>query len=148
MQWIFVGKKNRRTKEVSSKHSVRCWLHEGVLNDEPELVGSANVKKYFPLKKKLFSKTQEYVKAVDGVSFTVKEGETLSIVGESGCGKSTTGRVLMKLLEATEGQIIFEGQDITHLNDDEIRPYRKEFQMVFQDPYASLNPRLTVQGNY
>lgn len=104
-----------------------------------------NVKKYFPLQRKLFSKKQDYVKAVDGVSFAVKEGETLSIVGESGCGKSTTGRVLMKLLEATEGKIIFEGKDITHLNDDEIRPYRKEFQMVFQDPYASLNPRLTVK---
>jgi oligopeptide/dipeptide ABC transporter ATP-binding protein len=104
-----------------------------------------NVKKYFPLQRKLFSKKQDYVKAVDGVSFAVKEGETLSIVGESGCGKSTTGRVLMKLLEATEGKIIFEGKDITNLNDDEIRPYRKEFQMVFQDPYASLNPRLTVK---
>lgn len=104
-----------------------------------------NVKKYFPLQRKLFSKKQDYVKAVDGVSFAVKEGETLSIVGESGCGKSTTGRVLMKLLEATEGKIIFEGKDITHLSDDEIRPYRKEFQMVFQDPYASLNPRLTVK---
>lgn len=104
-----------------------------------------NIKMYFPLKGKLFSKKKEYVKAVDGVSFTVKEGETLSIVGESGCGKSTTGRVLMKLLDATDGKIIFEGKDITDLNEDEIRPYRKEFQMVFQDPYASLNPRLTVK---
>lgn len=104
-----------------------------------------NIKKYFPIKKKLFSKKKGFVKAVDGVSFTVKKGETLSIVGESGCGKSTTGRVLMKLLDATEGRIIFEGQDITDLTDDEIRPLRKEFQMVFQDPYASLNPRLTVK---
>ncbi|MEK4484453.1 dipeptide ABC transporter ATP-binding protein [Psychrobacillus sp. FSL H8-0484] len=104
-----------------------------------------NVKKYFPLKKSLFKKEQEFVKAVDGVSFFVKEGETLSIVGESGCGKSTTGRVLMKLLEPTEGRILFEGKDITDLNDDQIRPYRKEFQMIFQDPYASLNPRLTIK---
>ena len=104
-----------------------------------------NVKKYFPLKKSLFKKEQEFVKAVDGVSFFVKEGETLSIVGESGCGKSTTGRVLMKLIEPTEGRIIFEGKDITDLNDDQIRPFRKEFQMIFQDPYASLNPRLTIK---
>ncbi|MEI4769083.1 dipeptide ABC transporter ATP-binding protein [Psychrobacillus sp. FJAT-51614] len=104
-----------------------------------------NVKKYFPLKKNIFNRNQEFVKAVDGISFFVKEGETLSIVGESGCGKSTTGRVLMKLLEPTEGRIIFEGQDITDLNDDQIRPFRKEFQMIFQDPYASLNPRLTIK---
>jgi len=104
-----------------------------------------NVKKHFPFKKGLFNRKPGYVKAVDGVSFTITEGETLSIVGESGCGKSTTGRVLMKLLEPTEGSIIFEGKDITNLSADEIRPYRKEFQMIFQDPYASLNPRLTVK---
>lgn len=104
-----------------------------------------NIKKHFPLPSKLFSKKNEVVKAVDGVSFTVNKGETLSIVGESGCGKSTTGRMIMKLLDLTEGKVIFEGQDITDMTDDEIRPLRKEFQMVFQDPYASLNPRLRVK---
>ncbi|PUB10746.1 ABC transporter ATP-binding protein [Paenisporosarcina sp. OV554] len=111
----------------------------------PSLLEVQNIKKYFPLKKKLFSRQQEYVKAVDGVSFQVQKGETLSLVGESGCGKSTTGRVLMKLLDATEGKVFFEGNDITNLNDDEIRPLRREFQMVFQDPYASLNPRLKIR---
>lgn len=104
-----------------------------------------NVKKYFPIPSKLFSRKKEFVKAVDGVSFTVNKGETLSIVGESGCGKSTTGRMIMKLLDITEGKVIFEGQDITDMTDDQIRPLRKEFQMVFQDPYASLNPRLTIK---
>lgn len=104
-----------------------------------------NVKKYFPIPSKLFSRKKEFVKAVDGVSFTVNKGETLSIVGESGCGKSTTGRMIMKLLDITEGKVIFEGQDITNMTDDQIRPLRKEFQMVFQDPYASLNPRLTIK---
>lgn len=104
-----------------------------------------NVKKYFPLPSRLFSRKKEFVKAVDGVSFTVNRGETLSIVGESGCGKSTTGRMIMKLLDITEGKVLFEGQDITDMSDDQIRPLRKEFQMVFQDPYASLNPRLTIK---
>ncbi|GKV69332.1 peptide ABC transporter ATP-binding protein [Sporosarcina sp. NCCP-2716] len=104
-----------------------------------------NVKKYFPMPSRLFSRKKEFVKAVDGVSFTVNRGETLSIVGESGCGKSTTGRMIMKLLDITEGKVIFEGQDITDMTDDQIRPLRKEFQMVFQDPYASLNPRLTIK---
>lgn len=104
-----------------------------------------NVKKYFPIPSKLFSRKKEFVKAVDGVSFTVNKGETLSIVGESGCGKSTTGRMIMKLLDITEGKLIFDGQDITNMTDDQIRPLRKEFQMVFQDPYASLNPRLTIK---
>ncbi|MDW0110738.1 ABC transporter ATP-binding protein [Sporosarcina aquimarina] len=104
-----------------------------------------NVKKHFPIPSKLFSRKKEVVKAVDGVSFTVNKGETLSIVGESGCGKSTTGRMIMKLLDITEGKVIFEGKDITNMTDDQIRPLRKEFQMVFQDPYASLNPRLTIK---
>ena len=109
-----------------------------------DLLEVQNLKKYFPLKNNFFGGKREFLKAVDGVSFSVKTGETLSIVGESGCGKSTTGRMLMKLTEPTEGKIIFEGQDITNMDDNEIRPLRKEFQMVFQDPYASLNPRLKV----
>lgn len=109
------------------------------------LLEARNIKMHFPLKKGMFSRKENFVKAVDGVSFTIKAGETLSIVGESGCGKSTTGRVLMKLLDPTEGRIIFEGEDITDFSADKIRPYRKEFQMIFQDPYASLNPRLTVK---
>lgn len=109
------------------------------------LLEARNIKMHFPLKKGMFSRKENFVKAVDGVSFTINAGETLSIVGESGCGKSTTGRVLMKLLEPTEGRIIFEGEDITDFSPDKIRPYRKEFQMIFQDPYASLNPRLTIK---
>lgn len=104
-----------------------------------------NIKKYFPFKKGVIKKTKGNVKAVDGLSFKIYEGETLSLVGESGCGKSTTGRVIMKLLEATEGKVIFEGEDITNYSPEKIRPYRKEFQMIFQDPYASLNPRMTIK---
>lgn len=104
-----------------------------------------NIKKYFPFKKGVIKKTKGNVKAVDGLSFKIYEGETLSLVGESGCGKSTTGRVIMKLLEATEGKVIFEGTDITNYSPEKIRPYRKEFQMIFQDPYASLNPRMTIK---
>lgn len=108
------------------------------------LVEVSNLKKYFPKKKGLFGKNKTFVKAVDDVSFSIKKGETLGLVGESGCGKSTTGRMIMKLLEVTEGRVLFEGKDITDLDDDEIRSIRKDFQMVFQDPYASLNPRMKV----
>lgn len=104
-----------------------------------------NIKKYFPFNKGVIKRTKGNVKAVDGLSFKIYEGETLSLVGESGCGKSTTGRVIMKLLEATEGRVIFEGEDITNYSPEKIRPYRKEFQMIFQDPYASLNPRMTIK---
>jgi oligopeptide transport system ATP-binding protein len=103
------------------------------------------LKKYFPITGGIFGRKQGEVKAVDDVSFYVKKGETLGIVGESGCGKSTTGRLLIRLIEASDGTIIFEDKEITSLSKSELRKTRRDIQMVFQDPYASLNPRHSVE---
>ncbi|HEY4599779.1 MAG TPA: dipeptide ABC transporter ATP-binding protein [Cerasibacillus sp.] len=104
------------------------------------------LKKYFPLKSdKLFSRKKPMLKAVDGVSFSVKKGETLGLVGESGCGKSTTGRAILKLLEPTAGEIFYKGENITTCKDERLRMLRKDMQLIFQDPYASLNPRKTIE---
>ncbi len=102
-----------------------------------------DLKKYFPLKRELFRERQE-VRAVDGVSFTLGHGETIGIVGESGCGKSTAAMAIMRLIEPTAGQVLFGGVDVTAMTKAQFRPYRKRMQILFQDPYASLNPRMSA----
>jgi peptide/nickel transport system ATP-binding protein len=104
-----------------------------------------DLRKHFPVTRGIiFQKQVGAVKAVDGISFDVAKGETMGLVGETGCGKSTTGRLLTRLLEPSDGVIEFEGKDITHLTRDEMRPLRKDIQIIFQDPYSSLNPRHTI----
>ena len=103
-----------------------------------------NLKKYFPIKRGLIQRKVGDVKAVDGISFDVNKGETLGLVGESGCGKTTTGHVILQLYPATSGEIIFEGQDLSKLKGEALRRIRPKMQMIFQDPHASLNPRMTV----
>lgn len=112
--------------------------------NKKELLQVQNLKQYFPIKKGILGRSINYIKAVDDISFTIYEKETVSIVGESGCGKSTTGRAILRLDEATSGKIIFQDKDLLELNNSAMRKVRKDLQVIFQDPFASLNPRQTV----
>jgi oligopeptide/dipeptide ABC transporter ATP-binding protein len=115
-----------------------------IRSDNSTILQVEDLKKYFPIRRGFFQRIASWVRAVENVSFMIKGGKTLGLVGESGCGKTTVARLILKLLEADEGKIIFAGQDITDLSEAEMKPLRKEIQIIFQDPYGSLNPRMTV----
>jgi oligopeptide/dipeptide ABC transporter ATP-binding protein len=125
-------------------HTTLTTGGDGQTRVGPFVLEVDGLKKHFPVRRGLLQRTRALVKAVDGVSFALEPGETLCLVGESGSGKSTVGRLVLRLIEATEGHVRLDGHDITHLDREEMRPWRKRMQIIFQDPYASLNPRLTA----
>ena len=133
------------TKDLVVSKAERDKQQKALFAQEP-LLQIKNLKTYFPIRNGFFGGITDYVKAVDDVSFDVYPGETLGLVGESGCGKTTTGRTILRLNEPTAGQMIYKGKDIAAFNEQELREFRKEVQIIFQDPYSSLNPRMTI-GN-
>ena len=130
-------------RELLITDEIRKKQHELLYSQEP-ILKVQNLKTWYPLRKGVFGRTYDYIKSVNDVSFDVYPGETLGLVGESGCGKTTLGRSILRLVEPTSGNVIFEGRDITKLNNKELREYRKQAQIVFQDPYSSLNPRICI----
>ena len=133
------------TKDLAIPESERVAKHKKLYEQKP-LMQIKNLKTYFPIRNGFFGGISDHVKAVDDVTFDVYPGETLGLVGESGCGKTTIGRTIIRLEEPTEGQMIYKGKDIAKMNTEELRLFRKDVQIIFQDPYSSLNPRMTI-GN-
>jgi peptide/nickel transport system ATP-binding protein len=134
---------NALTDRLIISAEERKQAHAQLYAQQP-ILQIKNIKTYFPLKKNILGKALSYVHAVDDVSFDVYPGETLGLVGESGCGKTTLGRTILRLIEPTYGEIIFEGKNITSISSAEMREMRKDIQIIFQDPYSSLNPRITI----
>ncbi|MFM7022934.1 MAG: ABC transporter ATP-binding protein [Flavobacteriales bacterium] len=137
----FLNSSTFQTIEITERE--RSKNHMALYASEP-ILKVKNLKTYFPLKKNWLGKTTEYVKAVDDLSFEVYEGETLGLVGESGCGKTTLGRTIIRLAEATEGDILYKGKNLLSMSEKEMAPFRKKMQIIFQDPYSSLNPRMPI----
>ncbi len=133
------------TKDLAIPESERTARQKELFAKEP-ILQIKNLKTYFPIKNGFFGGISDYVKAVDNITFDVYPGETLGLVGESGCGKTTCGRTIIRLEKPTEGEMIYKGKDIAKMNADELRIFRKDLQIIFQDPYSSLNPRMTI-GN-
>src|SRR5246500_5202477 len=132
---------------VQQRNTSRCaapGTRERWAPNMTALLEATDLVKHFPASRNLFGRPTSFVKAVDGVSFKVEGGETLALVGESGCGKSTVSRLVLRLIEADAGTVRFEGRDLSTLNADQLRGFRRDAQIIFQDPYASLNPRMTV----
>ena len=133
------------TKDLVISTKQRKLKHDEIYSQDP-ILKINNLKTYFPVRNGFFGGITSYVKAVDNISFDVYKGETLGLVGESGCGKTTCGRTILRLEEPTSGKIVYKGKDVSTMNSEELRLFRKEVQIIFQDPYSSLNPRMTI-GN-
>lgn len=137
-------KNNPVMEEQEEKATVEVAVENNELLDDDIVLQVKDLKKYFPLGQSWLEKNKSYVKAVDGVTFDVKKGKTIGIVGESGCGKTTLGRTILRLYSITGGEVIYKGTDISKLNRKELRALRPKIQIIFQDPYSSLSPRMTV----
>jgi peptide/nickel transport system ATP-binding protein len=135
---------NGEEKKVPAEKVIVFDKDDGVKTESQSLLQVKNLVTHFPIKGGLFGRTVDYFRAVNDVSFDLKKGKTLGLVGESGCGKTTIGRTILRLIEPASGQILYDGKDITHVRAEELRQLRKKMQIIFQDPYSSLNPRMTI----